>query len=112
MTQAEIDAFEAAQEPARSHLEHSATDALKTELVARVSARVDDLDSLDKIKAVGGIYPMLNWTQASTAQTEARDLAIWAKRRLKDVSGLTTDQLKAFDATAADPFGDGDGWPS
>lgn len=85
---------------------------LKHEMVRRVSGRIPELDNEDRIAAISGVEPMVDWTSAPTENKEARDIAKWVKKRKSDVFNLSHSELDGFSATSSDPFGDGDGWPA
>ena len=82
--------------------------------VTRIAAQVPDWDSLESIKTVAGIWVSHLATNATVAQTTAKDIYLYVKNTVPPKLAAVTTQaaLDAIDPTAADPFGDGSLWPT
>lgn len=83
------------------------------EAVMRIAAQVPDWDNLDTIKTVAGLWDSHLSTNATAAQTVARDIYLYVRDTVPTKFGaiLSRTALDIIDATAADPFGDGTPWP-
>jgi len=81
--------------------------------VSRIAVEVPDLDTLDSIKTVAAIWPEIS-AGARAVLTKAKDIYLYFNDIVPPkVNAMATEaEVDAVDPTLADPFGDGDLWPT
>ncbi len=113
--QSYIDAWTAAAPPAPTldELKALKRGAFMAEGLGRVALQVPDWDSIEAIKAVAGLWPAIAGT-ANAGQLAAKDVYLYLRDAVPAKLAAVSSQaeLDAIDPTAADPFGDGAGWPA
>ena len=85
---------------------------LHSEAFRRIGQSVPEWGDETTIRFVLSIWDLLGGTKVSASQVTALAVYSWLNRRRNDVNGLDGSQARSFDPTAADPFGDADGWPT
>lgn len=109
-----IDAWTAAAPPAPTLDENKAvkTAEFEAECIVRIIAQVPDWDSMEAIKTVAGLWDNHLATNATAAQTLAKDIYLYVRDTVppKITAIATQGALDAVDPTLADPFGDAP-WP-
>lgn len=89
-----------------------AASAFKAEGLRRVGQAMSAWGDERTIRFLAATWNMLDGAAATAAQILAKDVYVFWNRRRGEIDTMTAAQLEAFDPTAADPFGDGDGWPA
>jgi hypothetical protein len=106
--------FAAPPGPSLAVLKRAKGDGFIAEAVTRIAVEVRDWDSLEQIKTVAGIWASHLASNATVAQTRAKDIYLYVRDTVPPKLAAIVDQaeLDAIDPTAADPFGDGTPWPA
>lgn len=110
-----IDAWTSAVEPPLTLNDNKTvkTAEFMDECLIRIVAQVSDWDSMEAIKTIAGIWDTHLATNATVAQTLAKDIYIYVRDTVPPkITAITTQvALDAIDPIVADPFGDGTPWP-
>ena len=111
MPQAEQDALEGEE---RANGLDSARDAarqiFRKEALGRIGAQVPSWGDENNLRFIVDAWNMLGTPNAQ--QLLARNLFLFRERRRAEIDAMDAATATAFDSTSADPFGDGDGWPT
>ena len=111
MPQAEQDALESEErDNDLAGARDIAQGRFRKEGLTRIEAQVPSWGDEGNLRLLAGAWNMLGTPNAQ--QLLARNLFLFRERRRAEIDAMDAATATAFDPTSADPFGDGDGWPT